>query len=118
MTEFTELLFNPITIIATLLALFFVLMGFRRSRNTGRLPSRPEDISGAKPYHVANPYSPAQTVSGSAPVPAPATHPATLLQTPSSPTPEPRRRVFRQFGQSALHPDANPADGQTGYVWE
>ena len=118
MTEFTELLFNPITIIATLLALFFVLMAFRRSRNAGRLPSRPEDTSGAKPYHVANPYSPAPTVVNPASVPVPAAHPSTLLQTPATPPPPPRRRVFRQFGQSALHPDANPADGQTGYVWE
>ncbi|HPJ57466.1 MAG TPA: hypothetical protein P5306_07145 [Kiritimatiellia bacterium] len=118
MTEFTELLFNPITIIATLLALFFVLMAFRRNRNTGRLPSRPEDTSEAKPYRVANPYSPAPAVPNPASAPAPAAPPATLLQPPASPTPAPPRRVFRQFGQSALQPDANPADGQTGYVWE
>lgn len=112
MTQFTELLFNPITIIATLLALFFVLMAVRRRRHAASPSSRPKTGSSGKPYHVVNPYRSPSQPDASTPPPAPHN---TLT---SSDAPPPARRVFRQFGQSALHPDMKLPTEKTGYIWE
>ena len=57
MTAYTELLLNPITIIAALLALFFVVMAVRRSRHASRSSVRLKDGVPDKPYHIANPYT-------------------------------------------------------------
>lgn len=112
MTQFTELLLNPITIIASFLALFFILMAVRRSRHAARPASRSEDEASDKPYRVANPYT--LPLLPTTPAPAPALRDTLTAPSPSPPTP----RVFRQFNQSVLHPNMNPPNDQAGYVWE
>ena len=113
MTQFIELLLNPVTIIATFLALFFVLMAVRRSRHAARPSSHPKDEGLDKPYRIANPY----VLSPPPAAPAPPT--PSLDDTLTAPKPPaPARRVFRQFNQSVLNPDMNPSSDQTGYVWE
>ncbi|MDY0144958.1 MAG: hypothetical protein RBS84_03065 [Kiritimatiellia bacterium] len=112
MTAYTELLLNPITIIAALLALFFVVMAVRRSRHASRSSVRLKDGVPDKPYHIANPYT-------LPPLPTPPdTAPALrdTLTAPRSPASSPR--VFRQFNQSAEHPDMNLPNDQVRYVWE
>lgn len=112
MSQFTELLFNPITIIATLLALFFVLMAVRRSRHAAQPSSRSKNEVPDKPYRIANPYTlpPRPTAPPSAPA---------LGDTLTDPTPlPPPRRVFRQFNQSAEHPNMNLPNDKVRYVWE
>lgn len=116
MTEFTELLFNPITIIASLLAAFFVLMAILRRRHSHAPHPAQSADSAAKPYRVSNPYTPAPPLSASpVPAPAPALMATPPIQNPTTPTP---RKVFRQFGQSALQPQADRSDDTTGYIWE
>jgi hypothetical protein len=119
MNEFTELIFNPITIIATLLAAFFVLMAFLRRRHPHHPSQVLRDESAAKPYHITNPYSAAHlrnaTTHSTGPAPSPS-----LLATPPghNSVSRPPRKVFRQFGQSALQPQADKTDENTGYIWE
>ena len=112
MTPFTDLVFNPVTIIATLLALFFVLMAVRRRRHAAPPSSRPKTDTSDKPYRVVNPYRPPTLPDASAPDPAP----RDTLTSPDAPPPT--RRVFRQFGQSALHPEMKLPNEKTGYIWE
>ena len=112
MTHLTELMLNPITIIATLLALFFVLMAVRRRRHAASPSARAKTDSSNKPYHVVNPYGPPSQVDAD----TSATAPRNTLTPPE--TKPPTRRVFRQFGQSALHPDMKAPNKKSGYVWE
>jgi hypothetical protein len=103
----TELLLNPITLIALTLAVFFSVMAFMRSRES-RLKER--EGAAAKPYRVADPYS--------APQPPPATSFATptLAPTPPSGDPDNPHKFFRQFGPT---PDGSGSPvGPVGYVWE
>ncbi|NLG35164.1 MAG: hypothetical protein GX548_07405 [Lentisphaerae bacterium] len=116
MNELIDLIFNPITIIALLLALFFILMAYMR--NLGSRKERTEASSGeAKPYRVSDPYAAPK------PPPPPAPPRTTLDSTPVHPPspdtsePDSGRKFFRQFGPGPDGPATARADAE-GYVWE
>ncbi len=107
MTEWSELFLNPVTVIAILLALFFVAMTY--FRHLGVKHARQEQNRGGhKPYQVTNPYAPPAPVSA-APLDAPAA-PQRLDQAPP-------RKVFRQIGRDPAVTGARAGDS-SGYVWE
>lgn len=103
-----ELFLNPITVIATLLAAFFILMAFLRHVNYKREHNR---RSTDKPYRVTDPFS--------SPVAPPPPAPSTRFiasETPAAKSSS-QPKVFRQFGadpQSAGGTTVDPAD----YIWE
>ena len=109
MNELRELLLNPITIIALLLAVFFILMAYLRNIGTKRRDAPDTD---AKPYNVTDPYALPKT---SAPPPRrPAPGPTLTL---SDTEKEPAAKVFRQFGADGSTTAATRPDND-GYVWE
>ena len=106
MNEFFELMSHPITIIATILALFFVLMAVFRHSNKRK--NTPEAEGGpAGPVRVASPY-------------IPTTAPTSAADTKKGKaafdtTPQAGSKVFRQFGQ----PEPSAATHEPDeYVWE
>ena len=107
----SELFFNPITIIATLLAAFFVLMAFMRhlhgKRSRGR---RATD----KPYRIADPYAPPP------PAPAPAPAASVSLMAPASPAEKPAsaHKFFRQFGHPHSPSGGTTSEPPSDYIWE
>ena len=109
-----ELFFNPVSIIATVLAAFFVAMAVLRrssSRQNARARSVPPD---SKPYRVSDPYSVAPPTA-----PAPAAPPPAVFAnpSPSAAAPEPERKFFRQYDGTERKTDGSAGDS-SGYVWE
>ena len=105
----SDLFLNPITIIASLLAAFFIIMAFVRHSITKR--TRGGRRASDRPNRVADPYT--------LPPPAPPPAPSPTLQTPAHPSTDakPPAKIFRQFG----HPQ--PTSGGTtsapsDYIWE
>ena len=111
----TELFFNPITIIATILGLFFILMAAFRHMITkrGKKNRRASD----KPYQINDPYSPPPAH----PAQPPSRTPPNITLADNNPTQAPKpkesRKFFRQFGlpqQSGSEESPEPSY----YTWE
>lgn len=111
----SELFFNPITIIATILACFFILMALVRHMITkrGKKTRRATD----KPYQINDPYAPPPAH----PAPPPTRTPPniTLMDNNPHPAPKPKesRKFFRQFG---LPPQTTGEESPepSYYTWE
>ena len=102
---------GPISIIATLLAAFFVVMAFLRHLGLKRVRHQ-LDRDDNKPYRVSNPYS-----ATAAPI---ATPPPTLAATTAVPdaASDPSGKIFRQYGPAPAALPDKPAAPSSGYVWE
>ncbi len=117
MNELIRLISNPITIIALVLAGFFILMAFLRNKGP-----RPQDGDGrannetARRYHVTDPYAMPRTPEEPRP-PPPGPSLATKTASPQHPETEQGRKYFRQFG-SAPGGRAGPGGDPDGYIWE
>lgn len=106
MNDFFELMSHPVTIIATLLALFFVLMAVLRHSNKRK--NTPEEEGGpAGPVRVASPYAPTTA-------PLPAADAKTKASFDIAPQAE--GKVFRQFGKPPETPSSTHEPDE--YVWE
>ncbi|NLB65241.1 MAG: hypothetical protein GX803_02070 [Lentisphaerae bacterium] len=110
MNELSRLLFNPVTIIAILLAVFFLTAAVLRRRTPSRAPDGPGNSAEAKPYHMANPY--ASPMASGMLFPQPESLPS------SPPVPRPAPRTSRQFRQSVRSPVAAPPENHSIYIWE
>lgn len=104
---------GPVSVIAILLAFFFIAMAYLR--HLGAQRARNQKISSAaKPWQVANPYTASDNLEATAPPPA-TLAPASAAKDAAS---DPSRAVFRQYGSPASVAAA-PDDASTpGYVWE
>lgn len=106
MNEFFDLMSHPVTIIATLLALFFVLMAVFRHSNKRK--NTPEEEGGpAGPVRVVSPYIP---TTASPPAAGGKGKPTFDI------TAQAGGKVFRQFGKPPEAPSA--AHEPDEYVWE
>lgn len=105
MNDFFTLMSHPITIIATLLALFFVAMALLR-RSSKREESVPATDPKSGTIRVTSPYAPPA---------APPSHAAFPSRAPSLGTTSEAARTFRQFGPHQSAPGNTVADG---YLWE
>ena len=107
-----ESFFGPVSVIALLLAFFFIAMAFLRHLGTKRARTQKYSTA-AKPWQVANPYTASDNLEAAAPPPA-TLAPASAAKDAAS---DPSRAVFRQYGSPAS--GAAPDDPATpGYVWE
>lgn len=103
--------FGPVTVIAILLAFFFIAMAYLRHLGIQRARTQ-KFAASAKPWQVANPYTASENLA--------ATPPPTTLAAPSAAktaASDPSGSVFRQFGSGGAGAAA-PNDQTTGYVWE
>lgn len=109
----SDLVLNPVTLIALGLAAFFSMMAFMRSRESRRKEKALGRDPSAKPYRVADPFAPPQAP------PAATLPPATLTPHPHSATSDDNsHKFFRQFGPT---PDGSGGAAPTqtsGYLWE
>ena len=109
---FSDLFFNPVTGIALVLAVFFSLMALLRSKEARR---KEREKNAAKPYVVADPYSPPKAVPSSENL----LSSPSLSQSPSaSPDSDPSHKYFRQFGPTSNGTGAATPSNPTGYIWE
>ena len=108
MNDLNALFWNPITLIAGLLAVFFTLMAYVRRRMSRRARAAKK---AEKPYRVSDPYTP--------PVIQPTPEPVIdqshqMLTTGKNKT---NNKFFRQFGQPNPTPQDKNAE-PTDYIWE
>ena len=109
-----ELFLGPVTIIAVLLAVFFVAMAFFRHLGAKRLRAqhnRPED----KPYRISNPYE--ATAAPTAPAPPPAGAAFAPPPAATEAASDPSGKIFRQFEPGAAGSKDKSSD-PSGYLWE
>ena len=108
MNDLNALFWNPITLIAGLLALFFTLMAYIRRRMSRRARAAKK---AEKPYRVSDPYTP--------PVIQPAPEPVIDTSSPMLTTSKSKanNKYFRQFGQPNPAPQDKHAE-PTDYIWE
>ncbi|OGV61895.1 MAG: hypothetical protein A2498_09500 [Lentisphaerae bacterium RIFOXYC12_FULL_60_16] len=104
----TELLNNPITIIAGILALSFFIIGYGRRWVAARnqTPAAKE----GKPYQVTSPYETPAERDQILMLPTP---PAPSMNATDSAHPP---RYFKQFGSAETTGESTP--DTSGYVWE
>jgi|GEM_PF-1314205 hypothetical protein len=107
-----ESFFGPVTVIAVLLALFFIAMAYLRHLGVQRARTQKTSAT-AKPWQVANPYTASETLVSTAAAPATLAPPSAATKAASDPS----RSVFRQFGSVGAG-TAAPDDRTPGYVWE
>ncbi|NCA82215.1 MAG: hypothetical protein EOM72_05660 [Opitutae bacterium] len=103
--------FGPVSVIAILLAFFFVAMAYLRHLGAKRARTRKRSKD-EKPWQISNPYTASENLTAPPPLATLAPPPAArnVASDPTSP-------VFRQF--SSTSPSAaKPAPPAPGYVWE
>ena len=113
MNNFSELLFNPVTIIALILACFFSMMAFFRSQQARR---KEKEKNAAKPYTVADPFSQPQAAPVHHPLPPPtlSAHPPAAQLSDGDQS----HKYFRQFGSTPNGTGAVTPSNTAGYIWE
>ena len=108
MNDLNTLFWNPITLIAGLLAVFFTLMAYVRRRMSRRARANKK---AEKPYRVSDPYTPPVIQ----PTPEPMIEPPPQLL--SNGKGKANNKYFRQFGQPNPAPQDKHAE-PTDYIWE
>lgn len=103
MSQMSQLLINPITIIGTILAFIFISMGYLRHLG---IKHAAKDKDRVKPYKIGDPFHPAAPPSSAPPEASPP-------PTPSLDAEPVQKKIFRQFPGAG-----QPQENKDGYIWE